>query len=264
MKQYIVDAFTDKIFKGNPAAVCILDDWISDELMKNIAKENNLSETAFAVKKDDAYHLRWFTPANEIDFCGHATLGTAYVIANFIEPECNAIKFHTLSGEITVNVINDLFEMDFPKYNLFKVDVTDKMTKAIGVQPIAAYLDRDLLLIVDSEETVINLKPNQSLMKELEGLCIAVTAKGKDYDCVSRVFAPKLNVMEDPVTGSTHCMIVPYWSRELGKNTITAFQASERTGVIFAELKDDRVKVSGKAVLFSISEILYSLDKKIL
>lgn len=256
MKQYIVDAFTDKVFKGNPAAVCILDSYLSDELMQKIAKENNLSETAFALKKDDVYHLRWFTPKSEIDFCGHATLATAYVISNFIDSKCNRIKFQTLSGEITVDVVDDLFEMDFPKYDLNEVAVTDKMTEAIGVKPIAAYIDRDLLLIVDSEETVINIKPNISAMKELNGLAIAVTAIGTKYDCVSRVFAPGLNIMEDPVTGSTHCMIVPYWARQLNKNNIIAFQASDRTGVLYSEVKNDRVKISGKAVLFGVSEIL--------
>lgn len=255
MKQYIVDAFTDQVFKGNPAAVCILDHWISEELMQNIAKENNLSETAFTVKEGDSFHLRWFTPKEEIDFCGHATLGTSYVIANFVEPECKKMKFHTLSGEMTVDVAGDLFEMDFPAYHLKEVPVTDKMTRAIGVRPLAAYLDRDLLLVVDGEEAVINLQPNQSLMKELDGLCIAVTAKGKEYDCVSRVFAPELSVPEDPVTGSTHCMIVPYWAGKLSKNVIKAFQASERTGVLYGEWKNDRVKISGKAVLFGISEI---------
>lgn len=255
MKQYIVDAFTDTVFKGNPAAVCILDNQISDELMLNIAKENNLSETAFAIKDNSSYHLRWFTPKAEIDFCGHATLGTSYVIANFIEPECKNITFHTLSGNITVKVSDGLFTMDFPMYKLNPIAVTDKMTEAFGVRPVEAYLDRDLLLVLGSEDEVINLCPNQEIMKELDGLCIAVTAKGQKYDCVSRVFAPELNVPEDPVTGSTHCMIVPYWAEKLNKTAITAFQASERTGIMYAKLQNDRVKISGSAVLFAVSEI---------
>lgn len=256
MRQYIVDAFTDEVFKGNPAAVCILDSWIDDALMQNIAKENSLSETAFAVRKGQAYDLRWFTPKAEIDFCGHATLGTAYVIANYIEPRCNTITFHTMSGEITVETVDGLFTMNFPSYQLHEVAVTDKMAEAIGVRPIAAYLDRDLLLVLDSEDAVINLRPDQLLMQELEGLCIAVTAKGKDFDCVSRVFAPELNIAEDPVTGSAHCMIMPYWAEKLNKNRLTAFQASERSGILYGELENDRVKISGKAVLFGISEIL--------
>ncbi len=256
MRQYIVDAFTDELFKGNTAVVCILDRWIDDLLMQNVAKENNFSETAFAVKEGGVYHLRWFTPGGEIDFCGHATLAVAYVIENHIEPGGGEIKFHTMSGEIPVKTADGLFEMDFPRYRLNEVAVTDKMTQAIGIRPLAAYLDRDLLLVVDSEEAVFHLKPNQPAMKELDGLCIAVTAKGRQYDCVSRVFAPELDVPEDPVTGSTHCMIVPYWAKELNKNKITAFQASARTGVLYAELKDDRVKISGKAVLFGIADIL--------
>lgn len=256
MKQYIVDAFTDEVFKGNPAAVCILENWISDELMQNIAKENNLSETAFAVKKDNIYYLRYFTPKSEIDFCGHATLGTAYVISKHVEPECNMITFHTLSDEITVDIDDDLFTFSFPPYKLNKVPVTDEMTDAIGVRPTEAYLDRDLLLVVDSEETVLSLNPSQAMMKELDGLCIAVTAKGSNYDCISRVFAPELNVPEDPVTGSTHCMIIPYWAEKLNKKSITAFQASERAGILYGEINHGIVKISGKAVLFAISEIM--------
>lgn len=257
MKQYMVDAFTDKVFQGNPAAVCILDQWPSDQLMQNIAKENHLSETAFAVKKGECYHLRWFTPKEEIDFCGHATLATAYVIANHIELGCKRIKFQTLSGEMTAEATGNMLEMDFPAYHLKQVEVTDKMRQAIGACPLEAYLDRDLLLVVDSEETVVNLKPVLSLMRELDGLCVAITAKGKKYDCVSRVFAPELDVPEDPVTGSTHCMIVPYWAEKLNKKKLTAFQASERTGILYAELENDRVKIAGKAALFAISEWMF-------
>ena len=256
MKQYIVDAFTDQVFHGNPAAVCILDAWLSDELMQHIAAENNFSETAFVVKEPDTYHLRWFTPKDEIDFCGHATLGTAFVIANYIEPNCTLIRFRTQSGIITVTVADGVFTLDFPKYDLKPVPVTEQMTQALGLQPIAAYRNRDLLMVLDSEEAVRNLTPDQAGMKKLDGLCIAVTARGKDYDCVSRVFAPELNVPEDPVTGSTHCMIVPYWANILGKNSITAYQASERGGIIYAKLAHDRVEISGTAVLFGISEIL--------
>lgn len=259
MKQYIVDAFTDEIFKGNTAAVCILDKWISVQTMQNIARENQFSETAFAVKEKNVYHLRWFTPENEIDFCGHATLAASYVISHFIEPGCLKIRFQTQSGLLTAETVGELIEMNFPRYQLNEVEVTDAMTSAIGVRPYAAYLDRDLLMVLDSEEAVVKLQPNYTAMKKLNGLSIAVTAKGRDYDCVSRVFAPELSVPEDPVTGSTHCMIVPYWAKKLNKNKIAAFQASKRTGVLYAELKNDRVKISGKAVLFGITEILGGL-----
>lgn len=256
MKQYIVDAFTDELFKGNPAAVCIMEEWISDELMRKIAKENNLSETAFAVKENEIYHLRWFTPKSEIDFCGHATLGTSFVIANFIEPNCGSVKYITLSGEISIEVKDGLFTMNFPRYKLTPVKITKTMTKALGVTPSAAYLDRDLLMVLDSEREVFELNPDFATLKELDGLCIAVTAKSTEYDCVSRVFAPELNVPEDPVTGSTHCMIAPYWSERLGKSSITAFQASERTGKLLCEVHGERVNISGRAVLFGVSKIL--------
>lgn len=256
MKQYIVDAFTEELFKGNPAAVCVTDEWISDGLMRNIAAENNLSETAFAVKEGDRYRLRWFTPKDEIDFCGHATLAASFVIANFIEPGCKTIKYNTLSGDLSVEIKDGLFVMDFPRYRLGSVEVTDAMERALGARPTAAFLDRDLLMVLSSEKEIFGLKPDFSAMRDLDGLCIAVTAKGTEYDCVSRVFAPELNIPEDPVTGSTHCMIAPYWAERLGKSTITAFQASERTGVLYAEVRGERVKISGSAILFGVSEIL--------
>lgn len=256
MKQYIVDAFTEELFKGNPAAVCVMDEWISDGLMRNIAAENNLSETAFAVKEGDRYRLRWFTPKDEIDFCGHATLAASFVIANFIEPSCKTIKYNTLSGDLNVEIKDGLFVMDFPRYRLGSVEVTDAMERALGARPTAAFLDRDLLMVLSSEEEIFGLKPDFSAMRDLDGLCIAVTAKGTEYDCVSRVFAPELNIPEDPVTGSTHCMITPYWAERLGKSTITAFQASERTGVLYAEVCGERVKISGNAILYGVSEIL--------
>lgn len=256
MKQYIVDAFAEEVFSGNPAAVCILENWISEELMQNIAKENNFSETAFAVKNENGYSLRWFTPGGEIDFCGHATLGTAYVIKRFYDTEIKSICFHTLCGDISVNITDELFEMDFPAYSLNEVPVTADMTKAIGIKPVAAFIDRDLMLVVESESDVRNLKVNQEALKGLDGLGVAVTAKGERYDCVSRVFAPKLNVPEDPVTGSTHCMIIPYWAKVLNRKNIAAFQASSRTGVLYSETENDRVKIAGKAVLYSVSDIL--------
>lgn len=256
MKQYIVDAFTDELFKGNPAAVCVMDEWISDELMRNIAKENNLSETAFTVKEGECYRLRWFTPKEETNFCGHATLGTSFVIANYVEPGCKTIKYNTLYGDMSVEVNGVVFVMDFPRYKLNPVKVTDAMERAVGVRPIAAFIDRDLLMVLDDEEKVFDLKLDLSAIGELDGTCVAVTAKGTEYDCVSRVFAPKLNIPEDPVTGSTHCMIAPYWAERLGKSRITAFQASERAGVLYAEVCGERVKISGRAVLFGVAEIL--------
>ncbi|HBB14069.1 MAG TPA: phenazine biosynthesis protein [Treponema sp.] len=257
MKQYIVDAFTDKVFGGNQAAVCILDKWISDSLMQNIAKENNFSETAFAVKEESLYHLRWFTPESEIDFCGHATLATSFVLFNFYEKAAEKITFKTQVGKLTVEKNDDLYRMDFPAYHCNKIQVTDKMEEALGLRPQEAYIDRDLLLVLKNADEVKNLSPVQSKLKELKGLCIVVTAASDNQssDCVSRVFCPELGLMEDPVTGSSHCMIVPYWCDRLKKEKLTCFQASQRSGILYAERKKDRIIISGKAVLFSKSEI---------
>lgn len=257
MNQYIVDAFTDKIFCGNPAAVCILKNFPEEKIMLNIAKENNLSETAFAVKEKNFYNLRWFTPSTEIDFCGHATLATAYVILNFIEPELNLVNFKTLRGDFSVKKNKNLIEMDFPSYEYKKISVTDEMSEAIGEKVLEAYLSRDLLLVIDSDEKVKNLRPNLEKLQNLEGLIQAVTAKSSDenFDCISRVFAPKVKVSEDPVTGSTHCLIAPYWSKILNKNILKCYQASERGGILQCEIIDDRVKISGNAILFAKSKL---------
>lgn len=255
MKQYIVDAFTDKVFSGNPAAVCVMDAWLPDDLMMKITRENNLSETAFAVPEGDHYHLRWFTPGGEIDLCGHATLATAYVITRFVQPELTTVRFETLSGMLTVVKSGALFAMDFPAYELKQVPVTDAMEAAFGARPVEAYLGRDLLCVMDSEETVRTAEPDQTLLLSLDGLLQHTTAKGKDFDCVSRSFAPKLNVPEDPVCGSGHCHILPYWAQQYGKGELVAYQASRRGGVVYGKLAGDRVTLSGKAALFSEAEI---------
>lgn len=261
MKQYIVDAFTDRVFHGNPAAVCVMEAWPSEDLMMNITRENNLSETAFAVKEGNRYHLRWFTPGGEIDLCGHATLAAAYIITQFIEPEINRVDFDTLSGFLSVDRQGDLFEMSFPAYDLIPVQVTESMTQAIGAKPVAAYMGRDLLCIMDSEETVRTMNPDQNKVAALPGLLLQVTAKGKEFDCVSRSFAPKLQVPEDPVCGSGHCHILPYWSQQLSKDCLIAYQASPRGGVLYGRLEGDRVMLSGKAVLYSEAKIFVDSNK---
>lgn len=255
MKQYVVDAFSEKVFGGNPAAVCVMDNWLSDEIMMKISRENNLSETAFAVKEGEEYRLRWFTPGGEIDLCGHATLATAYVIIKFIEPEITEVHFQTLSGLLVVVGKDDFLEMDFPSYELKKVDVTEAMVEAIGVRPLDVYLGRDLLCVLESEDKVRNLNPNMEKLKALDGLLLHVTAKGKEFDCISRSFAPKLNVPEDPVCGSGHCHIIPFWAGRLGKNDLVAYQASSRGGTLYCKYQGDRVKISGKAVLYSTADI---------
>lgn len=255
MKQYVVDAFTDKVFGGNPAAVCVMEAWLPDELLLKITRENNLSETAFAVWEGEQYHLRWFTPGGEIDLCGHATLAAAYVITRFIRPDSKTVRFQTQSGLLTVEKEGELFTMDFPAYGLRPVPVTEEMAEAIGARPEKAFLGRDLLCVMDSEETVRQLNPDKNKLLALDGLLLHVTARGTEYDCVSRSFAPKLHVEEDPVCGSGHCHILPYWIRELNKPALAAYQASRRGGVLYGRMAGDRVCLSGKAALYSEAEI---------
>lgn len=255
MKQYIVDAFTDKTFGGNPAAVCVMDRWPSDSLMLAITGENNLSETAFAVREGDKYHLRWFTPGGEIDLCGHATLATAWVILNRYEPELEKVVFTTLSGDLTVVRKDDLYEMDFPAYRLEKVDVTPAMADAMGAMPQEAYMGRDLLCVFDSEDAVRNMQPDLDKVQKLDGLLLQVTAAGNGFDCVSRTFAPKCDVPEDPVCGSGHCHIVPYWAGRLGKDRLAAYQASKRGGTLYCAFQGGRVKLAGKAALYAEAEL---------
>ena len=178
-------------------------------LMQNIAKENNLSETAFTVKRENIYELRWFTPGGEIDLCGHATLGTAYVLFRFIEKDSGSISFQTKSGQLIVKKVNDLYEMDMPAYPLTEVPVTDEMELAIGFRPSEAWLGRDLVCVMADEQQVLQAMPNEERLKELDGLLLQLTAKGTTYDCVTRSFAPKLNVLEDHVCGSGHCHVIP-------------------------------------------------------
>ena len=255
LKQYVVDAFTDTVFKGNPAAVCVLEHWLPDNIMQDITKENNLSETAFAVKKGNEYELRWFTPGGEIDLCGHATLGTAYVLMNFMETDCNSISFQTKSGQLIVKKTNDLYEMDMPAYQLKAIPVTDEMEQAIGFRPAEAWLGRDLVCVMADEEQVLQAMPDEEKLKKLDGLLLQITAKGSSYDCVTRSFAPKLNVQEDPVCGSGHCHVIPLWTEKTGKNKLIAFQASQRSGVLYCRMENDRVILAGKAALYSKAEI---------
>lgn len=255
MKCYHVDAFAEKVFEGNPAAVCVLDKYPSDALMQKIAGENNLSETAFAVKEGEGYHLRWFTPGGEIDLCGHATLGTAYVLFRFFEKDASSITFQTMSGALTVLKKGNLLKMDFPAYELKQIPVTPAMEDAFGVAITEAWLGRDLLCVTENAEAIPTLTPNQAKLMELDGLLQHITAKGKEYDSVSRTFAPKLAVAEDPVCGSGHCHIVPLWAKKLGKERLVARQASKRGGTLYCEMQGDRLSLAGTAVLYSIADL---------
>ena len=255
MKQYVVDAFTDKVFAGNPAAVCVMDKWLDDELMQKIAIENNLSETAFCVKDGSSYRLRWFTPGGEVELCGHATLATAYVILNFVEPDSAVVSFDTLSGRLTVEKQGELLSMDFPAFRLEPLPVSEQLVKAIGVKPLEAYIGADIMCVLESEEQLRAVQPDQELIKGLDGVCFHITARGESYDCVTRSFAPKCNVAEDPVCGRGHCHVIPYWAKTLGRSEFTAYQASRRGGVLYAKLEGERVILAGKAALFSEAEI---------
>ena len=260
MKQYIVDAFTNKPFSGNPAAVCVMENWPSEEAMMKLAMENNLSETAFLVREKTGYRLRWFTPGTEVELCGHATLASSFVILNYYEANSDAVQFNTRSGVLTVRKNGDLYEMDFPTYDLREIPVTDAMELAFGVRPVKAVLGLDLVCVFETEEQVRSMHPDQEKLKALEGRIQNATAAGRETDCVSRSFCPKLSIAEDPVCGSAHCQIAEYWSQVLGKNRIYAYQASPRGGYLHCELSGSgRISISGQATLIAISEILAAL-----
>jgi len=247
---YQIDAFTNEQFKGNPAAVCPLNEWIEDDVMQKIAAENNLSETAFFVKKEDEYELRWFTPKGEIDLCGHATLASAYVIFTYLDQNLKVVKFHTQSGLLEVSKDGSLLTLSFPSRAGEKCDIPEELIKGLGKAPKEVYKSRDYLVIFDTEQDIIGLELNMEELKKLDGFGVIATAKGKEVDFVSRFFAPKAGIDEDPVTGSTHCTLVPYWKKILNKNEFVALQLSERGGKLYCTDLGDTVKISGEAVSF--------------
>ena len=260
MKQYIVDAFTSEPFSGNPAAVCVMESWPSERSMMKLAMENNLSETAFVVKEAAGYHLRWFTPGTEVELCGHATLASAYVILNFYEPHRDSVSFRTLSGILTIHRKDGMYEMDFPTYELREIPVTDAMEQAFGVRPVKAILGLDLVCVFETEEQVRTMQPNQALLAQIEGRIQNATARGKETDCVSRSFCPKLSIAEDPVCGSAHCQIADYWAKELDRQEIYAYQASKRGGYLHCRIEEDnRILIRGEAALVAVSEIVAAL-----
>ncbi len=257
MKYFVVDAFAENVFGGNPAGVCVLEKALSTEIMQSIAAENNLSETAFVYKEElGKYDLKWFTPKAEIDLCGHATLGTAFVVANFIDTEVTKMEFSTLSGVLTVTKRGELLVMDFPSWMPKEIKVTEEMEKAIGAKPLAAYLSRDLILLLEDEKTVKELSPDFEKLEKLEdGLALVATAKGAKYDFISRCFVPKLGVNEDPVTGSAHSSLIPLWAEKLGKEAMVAKQVSQRGGLLYCQNAGERVCISGSAVLYLKGEL---------
>ena len=256
LKQYQVDAFTDKVFSGNPAAVIPLSSWLDDSLLQAIAEENNLSETAFFVSTEKGFHLRWFTPTKEVKLCGHATLATAHVIFEIIGYPKQAIIFETLSGELVVEKKGEWLEMNFPACPPAPCEFSETLVQALGLRPIEVLAATDYLAVFDSEASIRAITPSQALLGQLDLRGVIITAPGMDVDFVSRFFAPNCGIPEDPVTGSAHCELTPYWANKLGKNILTAKQVSKRGGNITCEMKADRVFLSGCAVIFMEAEIV--------
>lgn len=245
-----VDAFTDALFHGNPAAVCPLDNWLEDKVLQAIAAENNLSETAFFVPRGVHYELRWFTPAVEVDLCGHATLASAHVIFEFLHPGTSIARFQTKSGILSVERKGELLVMEFPARPGKACAVPEELVSGLGARPVEVFLARDYLAVYDSQETVAALKPEMERLLTLECLGIIATAPGENCDFVSRFFAPKVGVPEDPVTGSAHSTLIPYWAHKLGKHKLHALQISRRGGELFCEDMGEKVSIGGRAVTY--------------
>jgi len=251
-----VDAFADRVFTGNPAAVCPLDAWLSDDVMQGIAAENNLAETAFFVPEDGGFRLRWFTPATEVDLCGHATLASAYVLFNHLAPGATSVRFNTRSGELIVTREDDgLLAMDFPSRPPRHCDVHADLLPALGRNPESVLAARDYLVVYPTEQEVREIDPDMKLLSGLDRFAVIITAPGRDCDFVSRFFAPAQGVPEDPVTGSAHCTLTPYWAERLCRDKLHARQVSRRGGELWCELRGNRVRMAGRAVEFLRGEI---------
>jgi len=252
---YQIDAFTDKLFSGNPAAVCPLENWLADEILQNIAIENNLAETAFFVPlSKNRYHLRWFTPEIEMDLCGHATLASAFVIFNELGNNNNEILFDTQSGLLTVKKIRDYLELDFPSRPPKKADLPKIIRDGLNIQPKEIWKARDYLLIYDSQEDIKRIQPNIAILNQINinpgGIIVSALGDSKNVDFVSRLFTPQATVFEDPVTGSAHCTLIPFWAERLNKTKLRALQISQRGGELICQLNNDRVAIRGKAVKY--------------
>ena len=253
---YQVDAFSTGPFSGNPAAVCPLDDWLDDNTLQSIAAENNLSETAFIVASEKDYDLRWFTPAMEVDLCGHATLAAGYVVLNHLQPGLDSVAFETLSGQLVVARDGDRLSMDFPNRAPTPISGSRALSEALGAVPSEVHLSRDILAVFDDEASVRRLSPDQVRLLALdEGLGVIASAKGDSVDFVSRFFVPKAGIAEDPVTGSAHCTLVPFWAERLGKSRLVAHQVSKRGGELHCEHRGDRVIIGGRCTLFLTGNI---------
>ena len=247
---YQIDAFSNRVFAGNPAAVCPLEEWLEDSALQAIAQENNLSETAFFVPEENGYHIRWFTPVAEVDLCGHATLATAFVIFNYLEPSLSEVNFSSRSGRLTVVRENELLSMDFPSQPPLPCEAPKELVNGLRKEPLEVLCSEDYFVLFSSEKQIRELNPDMGMLKKLDLRGVIVTAKGNKVDFVSRFFAPKFGIDEDPVTGSAHCALTPYWANKLKKKNLHAHQVSQRGGELFCKDCGDRVKISGRAVKF--------------
>lgn len=250
---YQVDAFSGRIFGGNPAAVCLLDSWLDDRVMQSVAAENNLSETAFLVQQSAGrYGLRWFTPEVEVDLCGHATIASAFVIFSFIDSTLSSVAFETAGGLLHVAKAGELLSMDFPARKPEPAEKIPIIAEALGAEPLEVLKSRDLMAVFSEESVIREMHPDFEKLKQLQDVFgIIVTAQGKKSDFVSRFFAPNAGIPEDPVTGSAHCTLIPYWAERLKKNSLHAFQLSKRGGELLCENTGDRVRIAGHAVLYA-------------
>ena len=263
MEYHVIDVFTDRLFGGNPAGVCLLDKWLPDDVLQRVAAENNLSETAFLVKRGTYYELRWFTPSTEADLCGHATVASAFVLFEGSEQAAEEIRFKTMSGEMTVTKGKDMLYLDLPSRPVAVCPTYKTFEKALGVTPAAVYKAVDFLVLLNSEEELRNIDPDFAVLRKIkaeagisnDSFGIIVTAKGSDCDFVSRFFAPNAGIDEDPVTGRAHCSLIPFWSEKLNKTELTAKQLSKRGGELCCVDCGERVKIGGKAVRYLKGEI---------
>ena len=256
IKIFQVDAFASEVFGGNPAAVCPLEKWITDELMQKIAGENNLSETAFFIRNGDEFEIRWFTPASEVDLCGHATLASAHVIFHHLDYDKDIILFSSKSGRLPVSREGEVITLDFPTAEYHAVKEYGKLSRALCKEPLEVYEGKKLLALYENENDIIQMNPDFELLKELDAEGVIITSKGEIVDFVSRFFAPKIGINEDPVTGAAHTMLIPFWAQKYNKNNLTALQLSERKGELICKLAGNRVKISGKAITYLNGKII--------
>ncbi|APC17773.1 isomerase [Pseudomonas frederiksbergensis] len=251
-----VDAFSDQPFSGNPAMVYRLDAWLADELMQKIAAEHNLAETAFVVREAQGWHIRWFTPTTEVPLCGHATLASAYVLFEVYKEPVERLDFISKSGPLSVSREGERLWLDFPAITPREVDVTLDVERALGVRAVEVLGSNELFVVLESEQAVLDCQPDMAALAKLPWLGAIITARGTRHDFVSRYFAPAIGINEDPVTGSTHCLLIPYWSQRLGKSSLTAYQCSARGGALFCRLEGDRVKIGGHATLVASGTLM--------